>query len=48
MAMQSMIRAMDMLHISYGDSPNIVKPNYSLSHSNCTNIHLTFHRKKRN
>lgn len=24
MAMQSMIRAMDMLHISYGDSPNIV------------------------
>ena len=25
MAMQSMIRAMDMLHISYGDSPNIVK-----------------------
>ena len=24
-AMQSMIRAMDMLHISYGDSPNIVK-----------------------
>ncbi|XP_046453292.1 guanine nucleotide-binding protein G(q) subunit alpha isoform X2 [Daphnia pulex] len=25
MAMQSMIRAMDMLHISYGDSPNIEK-----------------------
>lgn len=24
MAMQSMIRAMDMLHISYGDSPNMV------------------------